>query len=82
MLLSTLIKTRLRASRLCLLICCIAMIALSIIGAIVTPLVSDYELFENVEKLFEKDYTVRMDARMLAFRWCFGYNTKSKRKGQ
>lgn len=50
MLLSTLIKTRLRASRLCLLICCIAMIALSIIGAIVTPLVSDYELFE---KLYE-----------------------------
>lgn len=37
MLLSTLIKTRLRASRLCLLICCAAMLALSIIGAIIAP---------------------------------------------
>lgn len=48
MLLSNLIKTRLRASRLCLLICCISMIALSIIGAIVTPLSTDYELFDNL----------------------------------
>ena len=48
MLLTNLIKTRLRASRLCLLICCIAMLSLSVIGAIITPIAYNMELFEQL----------------------------------
>ena len=48
MLLSNLIKTRLRASRLCLLICCAATLGLGIIGAIITPIAYDIEFFEQL----------------------------------